>query len=522
MPDEILQSALKIAFGALAGGLTNTVAIWMLFHPYEPPKLGRWTLGLFQGAVPKNQERLAAAIGRTVGSRLLTPEDLTRIFSQPEFRAAFDDRLAHFLDDVLHRERGSIREMIPAAVLPQVESILDDVMEHALGRIDAVIRSERFDEMVSARAAEFIEAVADEPIGGILTPARGAAIHEAAEEWLTSAVESPDFRAAIEDYVGRAAERLLAQDQTFQDILPLGLVGSFEKAIQSYLPLAIERLGALLDDEDTRARFESTLHDLFHRFLRDLKFHQRVVARLVVTEDTLDRVLDTIEKDGAERLSELLQDPTVQDAMARGVNDAIVDFLRRPVRGVLGEPDSDTVVEARNTLVDWAVNLARDPDTRSFLVERLDQTLEKTSARTWGEVIGHLPHDKIEAGLIMAARSEAAGRFMREVAGRLADGVLERRVGTPADWLPTDAPHRIEAALSDPLWDWLQSQVPDVVQRIDVAGRVEEKVLEFPTEKMEELVRRVTDRELRLIVRLGYVLGAFIGAGLVGIDALLR
>jgi uncharacterized membrane protein YheB (UPF0754 family) len=247
-----------------------------------------------------------------------------------------------------------------------------------------------------------------------------------------------------------------------------------------------------------------------------------VVARLVVTEDTLDRVLDTIEKDGAERLSELLQDPTVQDAMARGVNDAIVDFLRRPVRGVLGEPDSDTVVEARNTLVDWAVNLARDPDTRSFLVERLDQTLEKTSARTWGEVIGHLPHDKIEAGLIMAARSEAAGRFMREVAGRLADGVLERRVGTPADWLPTDAPHRIEAALSDPLWDWLQSQVPDVVQRIDVAGRVEEKVLEFPTEKMEELVRRVTDRELRLIVRLGYVLGAFIGAGLVGIDALLR
>jgi uncharacterized membrane protein YheB (UPF0754 family) len=32
----------------------------------------------------------------------------------------------------------------------------------------------------------------------------------------------------------------------------------------------------------------------------------------------------------------------------------------------------------------------------------------------------------------------------------------------------------------------------------------------------------VTDRELRLIVRLGYLLGGIIGVGLVAVDALLR
>ena len=37
---------------------------------------------------------------------------------------------------------------------------------------------------------------------------------------------------------------------------------------------------------------------------------------------------------------------------------------------------------------------------------------------------------------------------------------------------------------------------------------------------MEELVRGVTDRELRLIVRLGYVLGAFIGVVLVFVNAM--
>ena len=128
-------------------------------------------------------------------------------------------------------------------------------------------------------------------------------------------------------------------DKTFEQVLPLGLVGSVEKAISSYLPLALKRLGGLLEDREARDRFEGVLHDLFHRFLRDLNFYQRVVARLIVTEETVDRVLDTIEQEGAERLSNMLREQEMQDAMARGVNDAIVDFLRRPVTSVLGSAD---------------------------------------------------------------------------------------------------------------------------------------------------------------------------------------
>ena len=55
-----------------------------------------------------------------------------------------------------------------------------------------------------------------------------------------------------------------------------------------------------------------------------------------------------------------------------------------------------------------------------------------------------------------------------------------------------------------------------------MARRVEEKVLHFPTARMEEIVRKVTDRELRLIVRLGYLLGAIIGLMMVAVDAMVR
>ena len=518
-----MAAIVTVIFGALAGGLTNTVAIWMLFHPYEPPLLfGRWRLNWLQGAVPKNQARLAAAIGRTVGNRLLTAEDLTRILSAEEFRGAFDERLAIFLDEVLHRERGSVREMLPPEVVPELEHFLHRVVDHGLERLAGYLDSERFEEAVEARSQGILDAVADQPIGQLLTPAREAAVAVAVEDWLQNAAESEDFQQAVEDYLERSSHRLLKVDRTFEEVLPEGLVGSFEQAIGSYLPLAIERLGSLLEDPQARSRFETTIRELFHRFLSDLKFHQRVVARIVVTDDTVDKILDTIEKEGAERLSEILVDPAVQDAMARGVNEAVVDFLRRPVRSVLGEPDSESVIQARHTLAGWIVGMARDPQSRVFLVEKLQHAMDRAGAKTWGEVLDKVPQERVQQWVIRAARSETAARTVHELATRFADGLLDRPIGTPSRWLPPDAAERLETSVGPVLWEWLQGQVPDLIQRLDVARRVEEKVIEFPTPKMEELVRKVTDRELRLIVQLGYALGAFIGLALVAVDYLIR
>ena len=521
MNDELIRAAITIGFGALAGGLTNTIAIWMLFHPYEPPSIGRMKLGWLQGAVPKNQTRLASAIGRTVGGKLLTPDDLTRIFAESEFRGAFDDRLAAFLDDILHEERASLATSLPSEAVPEVEKLLSGLLEHTLTRLDDYLASDAFVSAMRERTGGLIATVADEPVSGLLTPARESAVSEAVEAWLISAVESDDFRKALDDYLERAADTLLQPDRNFEEVLPLGLVGSLERAIGGYLPIAIERLGGLLDDPQARDKFERTLRELFQRFLGDLSFHQRMVARLVVTEDTVDKILDTIQAEGAERLSEMLREPAIQEAMARGVNEAIVDFLRRPVRSVLGPPESASVIDARETLAGWIVNMARDAQTRSFLVEKLQQGLDKAGARTWGDLLERVPHDRIAGWIVSAGRSEPARRLARDVGTRLVDTVMTRPIGTPARWLPSDAPQRLEVGLGPVLWDWLQGQVPQVVDRLDVARRVEDKVMDFPMPQLEALVRKVTDRELRLIVQLGYVLGAFIGVALVGINALL-
>src|ERR687890_2066164 len=114
----IIQGLVTIGVGAISGGITNAVAIWMLFHPYESRGLGPFRI---QGAIPKNKARLAKSIGRTVGERLLTPQDLAERLGAPAVRSAFDQAVARFLDDLLERERGPLREQLA----PEVASALD-------------------------------------------------------------------------------------------------------------------------------------------------------------------------------------------------------------------------------------------------------------------------------------------------------------------------------------------------------------------------------------------------------------
>ena len=521
MSPELLRGLLTVAFGALAGGITNTLAVWMLFHPYQAPKVAGIRLRFLHGAIPKNRDRLAEAVGRAVGDRLLTPADLSEILGSPEFREAFDRRLALFLREALERERGSLGDLLPPELRAEGDRLLEELAALLAGRLDRWLDSPAFEEFVKRRAEGLIDGVRDRPIGDLLTPDREAALVGAAEGWFGRVIEREGVRQAVHDYLERAFEQFLRDDRTFEEVLPEGLVASFERALAGYLPLAVRKLGGILEDPDARRRLEAVLNELFQKFLGDLRFHQRIMARLVVTQGTVEKILATIEAEGAGHLSEMLRDPTIQDAMALRINDAVLDLLRRPVTDVLGRPGDESVERARETLTSWVIDLARDEGTRTFLAGKLRDTLDGAADRRWDDLLGDVPPRAVSELLVAGARSASARAAYREALARVVSGILERPLGRPADWLPAGASSRLREILSEPLWEWLQGQTPHVIETLNVARRVEEKVRGFPTERMEELVRKVTERELRLIVRLGYLLGAVIGGVLVTVNALL-
>jgi uncharacterized membrane protein YheB (UPF0754 family) len=258
-------------------------------------------------AIPKNKARLAETIGRTVGTRLLTPEDLARIVSAAPFRAAFDERLRLFLAAALDRSRGPLSEELPESLLPEIRSLAEEAAAALAERIDGYVASEAFAVAAGGWAASLADALADRPLREILTPERESALAARADEWLAELVASPGFESAVRESIDRAAQRWLQPDRTLGELLPRRLVAAVERALVAQLPRALDRLGRVLEHPAARARVEVAIHEVLDRFIRDLRFHQRLVATLLITPDTVDRVIRAVEAEGVAKIAEALQ-----------------------------------------------------------------------------------------------------------------------------------------------------------------------------------------------------------------------
>lgn len=254
-----IQFGIHVFVGTAAGGLSDTVAIWLLFNPKQR-KFG------FQGAIPKNQARLARSLGRTVGEKLVTPADLQIELARPELRQAFEARLTELIADII----GSREPLI--------------------------------------------------------------------------------------------------------DKVPPAVVTALEGALSSYLPEAMAKLGQFLGQPTTRAKLRSALDGLFERFVNDLKFHERIFAKLMLTENKMETVLDTIETDGVEQLVALLDEPEVREEISRTIHDAILTYLQKPISDIIGNlaltkgPDAPSRLAHAMTPVIWEWIHAQLPQ----LVKKLD------------------------------------------------------------------------------------------------------------------------------------------------------
>lgn len=84
---EFLKYAVPILVGALIGYCTNYIAIKMLFRPKNPVKIGSVKLPFTPGIIPKNQPRIAKAVGEAVGEKLFTSDDIKNVLQSEEMKS---------------------------------------------------------------------------------------------------------------------------------------------------------------------------------------------------------------------------------------------------------------------------------------------------------------------------------------------------------------------------------------------------------------------------------------------------
>ena len=168
---------------ALIGWVTNYLAVKMIFRPRIPVRVFGIT---FQGLIPKRQMQIAASIGETVASDLLSHDDIKDVLGKldlaEQVQHLIDRQLESFIakfpmaamflqGDSLAQVKSAIRAEVEVALPQFIEKIMQGVEKNLDFKQIVSARIEAFDlskleEIVYRISARELKAI--EYLGGVL------------------------------------------------------------------------------------------------------------------------------------------------------------------------------------------------------------------------------------------------------------------------------------------------------------------------------------------------------------------
>ena len=131
---DLLHILLPIFLCALVGYCTNYIAIKMLFRPRKELRIGSWRVPFTPGVIPKNQPRIAAAVGKAVSGTLLTQEDMAARLTQ----AGLKEKLADSIQDAITEQSAPLSDLLPGdgEVTEEISQVVGGKILESLKKVD--------------------------------------------------------------------------------------------------------------------------------------------------------------------------------------------------------------------------------------------------------------------------------------------------------------------------------------------------------------------------------------------------
>jgi uncharacterized membrane protein YheB (UPF0754 family) len=150
--NPVTQVLLMALIGALIGGTTNTIAIKMLFRPYEAKYLFGKRLPFTPGVIPLRRDEASTKLGEIITGHLLTPEVFKEKLKSPET----DKLIMHFIDRQI--ETIETERLTPGYFLERLSA----------GLTDKIVAS--FNEEIRSKVTEEGTKLYDRNIDDIMPP----------------------------------------------------------------------------------------------------------------------------------------------------------------------------------------------------------------------------------------------------------------------------------------------------------------------------------------------------------------
>lgn len=225
---SILQVLSGPLVGAFIGYVTNYIAVKMLFRPLNPVKIGKRTLPFTPGIIPRRKPALAKALGKAVGTTLLTKEDLKAILLCEE-----------------------VKERITELVCTQLNALFDKeitVKEQALLLVEEEQYEEARQQMLDTMTDKILERVLEMEIGNFIIESAKKGIKEKVTNPFVTMFLNNDIIDSLAQPIGEYIEQAIQEDGR-EYIKPM-----VEKEIESFEEKSIREISEKIPFQFSKIR----------------------------------------------------------------------------------------------------------------------------------------------------------------------------------------------------------------------------------------------------------------------------
>ncbi|QOS97457.1 DUF445 family protein [Brevibacterium sp. JNUCC-42] len=322
---------LNVGIGSAIGGITNDLAIRMLFRPHREIKIGGFRVPFTPGLIPRRHQQISVEMGKLVENHLLTREGVRQglraagveqklvqlaegflqkwIASDVTFREliekampgafvdegrlppqlretlylAYDERVTNWLKGM---EDKSVRSLLPPEVLDKVEGLVNQFGEMLISRLKDYLHAPEGQAQIQAMIRQFIGGSGG-MFGGLVGMFLGdeklvAKIMPHLESILSNPQLINKLKSTLSIEANKQLERPLGDflDMMSQEDLEMWKAKLFSKGEELGLGLLDKRVGEVL------SRFEEKIST----------FWFPKVARwfTIKLEDNVDRLFDSL------------------------------------------------------------------------------------------------------------------------------------------------------------------------------------------------------------------------------------
>lgn len=308
-----MQAFLVILFmvvvGAVIGGVTNVIAIRMLFHPFKPYYIFKMRIPFTPGLIPKRREEIATKIGQVIEEHLITESVILQKLNEPNTREAINDLVIKQLSK-LKSDDATIRKF---ANQFDFDLDLDDLINNKLDKtIINKLNNYYFDKQATS-INEILPADVITMVDEKLDQA-GDLIRERARNYLSSDKGARDIYDMLDTFFAEKGKivGLLQMFMTKESIA--------ERVQHELIRLTRHPKAKVIIDKVIRGEYETLKSQPLSNVVKEEQFTNisESLVHLIMTNLQLNEKMDT-------PISKLT--PKLVDQIQVGVANAITDLI---------------------------------------------------------------------------------------------------------------------------------------------------------------------------------------------------